>query len=74
MARKPKDTHEIALRRKNMSPFGKFIRANYVGWLFDLPLFLGLLIFTFIPMGLSFWYSFNYIDASFSFDFVGIEN
>ena len=57
-----------------MSPFGKFIKSNYVGWLFNLPLILGLIIFTFIPMGLSLWYSFNDIDASFTFTFVGFDN
>ena len=74
MPRKPKDTHAIALKRRNITPIGKFLRANYVGWLFNLPLFIGLLVFTFIPMGLSLWYSFNYIDASFGFEFVGIAN
>ena len=71
---KQKDTHARALKKRNLSRNGKFLRANYVGWLFNLPLFIGLLVFTFVPMGLSLWYSFNDIDASFAFKFVGFAN
>lgn len=45
-------------RAKTRSRAGYFIRSNYVGWLFNLPLIIGLLVFTAIPMVLSLYYSF----------------
>ncbi len=57
----------ISLRRtKKYNKFTKFLSANYVGWLFNLPLVIGLLIFTALPMILSLFYSFN--DTKIGFD------
>ncbi len=36
----------------------KFLKDNYVGWLFNLPLTIGLLAFTLIPVGYSLYISF----------------
>ena len=50
----------VSLRRKGRNNrFTRFIKSNYVGWLFNLPLILGLIIFTAVPMCLSLFYSFN---------------
>lgn len=50
----------VSLRRKGRNnKFTRFIKSNYVGWLFNLPLILGLIIFTAVPMCLSLFYSFN---------------
>lgn len=68
----------VSLRRKkNNNKFVNFLRKNYVGWLFNLPLILGLLIFTAVPMCLSLFYSFN--DTKVMWDginvtWVGLEN
>jgi multiple sugar transport system permease protein len=43
---------------KKKGTFAKFLKENYVGWLFNSPLLIGLLIFTFIPVGYSFYISF----------------
>lgn len=42
-------------KRKNVK---KFLKDNYVGWLFNLPLTVGLLVFTLIPVVYSFYISF----------------
>lgn len=56
-------------RARKISKFGGFLRDNYVGWLFNLPLIIGLIVFTAIPMCLSLYYSF--FDVSVGYD--GIE-
>ena len=61
-------------KRKVHGRMYKFFQANYVGWLFNLPLIVGLAIFTFVPMILSFYYSFFDIQADFSGIYVGFGN
>lgn len=38
--------------------FKRFLKKNYVGWLFNLPLAIGIIVFTLIPVLLSLYYSF----------------
>ena len=63
-------------KRKNkpQGKVAKFFRRNYVGWLFNLPLMIGLTVFTFVPMGLSMYYSLLDIAPDFSAEFVGFAN
>lgn len=63
-----------AKQRKVHGPIYKFFKKNYVGWLFNMPLFIGLLVFTFIPMGLSLYYSLYDINADWTATFVGFGN
>ncbi|HOW37277.1 MAG TPA: sugar ABC transporter permease [Candidatus Izemoplasmatales bacterium] len=51
----------------------KFLKKNYEGWLFNLPLAIGLLLFTAIPVGTSLYYSFFETDG-FTYTFVGLDN
>ena len=37
-------------KRKEGSGFKKFIKENYEGWLFNLPLAVGIIVFTLIPV------------------------
>jgi multiple sugar transport system permease protein len=50
-----------------------FIKKNLNGWLFNLPLFIGLLFFTAIPMGMSLMYSLYKTDG-FTATFIGFDN
>lgn len=59
---------------KPQNRFVKFLRRNYVGWLFNLPLMIGLAVFTFVPMFLSLYYSMFDIASDFSAEFVGFGN
>jgi multiple sugar transport system permease protein len=59
---------------KPQNKFLKFLRRNYVGWLFNLPLMIGLAVFTFVPMFLSLYYSLFEIEADFSAQFIGFGN
>ena len=59
---------------KPQSKFIKFMKRNYVGWLFNLPLMIGLAVFTFVPMFLSLYYSLYDIASDFSAEFVGFGN
>ena len=59
---------------KPQNKFLKFLKRNYVGWLFNLPLMIGLAVFTFVPMFLSLYYSVFQIEADFSAQFVGFGN
>ena len=52
----------------------KRIKHSVPGWLFTLPLTLGLLIFTFIPVIQSLYYSFFEYDGLITFNFVGFKN
>ena len=52
----------------------KIFRDNYTGWLFNLPLFLGLLIFTLIPVCCYFYYSFWKHDGISFLAFKGLDN
>ncbi len=45
----PKENRKVKMK--------KFLKDNYVGWLFNLPLTIGLLAFTLIPMGYSLYIS-----------------
>lgn len=54
--------------------FIKFVKENYTGWLFNLPLVIGLLVFTFIPVIYSLVYSFFEYDGLFDMTFVGFQN
>ena len=53
--------------------FNKFIKNNYEGWLFNSPLFIGLLVFTAIPVISSLYYSFYETDG-FTQTYVGFAN
>lgn len=46
------------LPKKEKGSLKKFIKNNYTGWLFNLPLVIGLLAFTLIPVGYSLYISF----------------
>lgn len=59
---------------KPQNKFLKFLKRNYVGWLFNLPLMIGLAVFTFVPMFLSLYYSLFEIEADFSAQFIGFGN
>ena len=59
---------------KPQNKFVKFMKRNYVGWLFNLPLMIGLAVFTFVPMFLSLYYSLYDIASDFSAEFVGFGN
>ena len=52
----------------------KFFKTNYTGWLFNLPLGIGLLVFTFIPVICSFVYSFMWKYDGFTFDAWSFKN
>ena len=52
----------------------KIFRDNYTGWLFNLPLFLGILIFTLLPVCCSFYYSFWKHDGISFLSFKGLDN
>lgn len=45
-------------RAKGQGKVKSFLKSNYVGWMFNLPLVIGLICFTAIPMCLSLYYSF----------------
>ena len=55
---------------KPQNKFAKFLKRNYVGWLFNLPLMIGLAVFTFVPMFLSLYYSMFEIASDFSAEYV----
>ena len=61
-------------KHKPQGKVAKFFRRNYAGWLFNLPLMIGLAVFTFVPMGLSMYYSLLDIAPDFSAEFVGFAN
>ena len=50
------------------------VRESWVGWLFVLPLVVGILVFTLIPMVQSFIYCFYDYDGVRVFDYIGLEN
>lgn len=56
----------------------KFLKKNYTGWLFNLPLIIGLLMFTAIPMLCSLVYSFNtdinIVNGKTQMKFYGLQN
>lgn len=54
-----------------LGPIRRFARKNGVGWLFNIPLIIGLVVFTLVPMVLSLYYSFFSINVDFSGTFVG---
>ena len=58
---------------KKQNKTKKFLKDNYVGWLFNLPLVIGLLVFTTIPMFTSLYYSFLDTDGL-TQTFVGFDN
>ena len=67
-------------KRKETSGFKRFIKNNYVGWLFNLPLVIGIIVFTLIPVIFSLIMSF-YKSPQFVFSpsdwmgtFVGFKN
>lgn len=65
---------ESAPRGSAKKPLKKFLKENYVGWLFNSPLFIGLLIFTVIPVGYSLYISFWSTDCVSSWEWRGIAN
>lgn len=52
----------------------KFLKNNYTGWLFNLPLFIGLLAFTAIPVGYSLYISFWKTNGVNIWEWRGIAN
>ena len=52
----------------------KEIKESYTGWLFALPLVIGLAVFTFYPIIMSLVYSFHDFDGFKRFESVGFEN
>jgi multiple sugar transport system permease protein len=52
----------------------KFLKDNYTGWLFNMPLIIGLLAFTLIPVIYSFVFSFYDTDGVFDMTFVAFQN
>lgn len=58
--------------------FSKFIKRNYTGWLFNLPLMIGLLAFTALPMICSLIFSFHtdvtIINGEVFMEYVGMKN
>lgn len=58
------------MKKRNIK---KFLKNNYEGWLFNLPLTIGLLLFTAIPVFTSLYYSFFETDG-FTYTFVGFDN
>lgn len=51
-----------------------FIKHNYSGWLFTLPLTIGILVFTIYPMVQSLYYSFYDYSGFNTFEFAGLGN
>lgn len=62
------------MERKISSKNKKFLKNNYTGWLFNLPLAAGLLVFTVIPVVCSFFYSFMWKYDGFGFDCWSFKN
>ena len=54
--------------------YSKYIKPNIAGWIFTLPLTLGLLIFTIWPMIQSFVFSFHEYNGLKVFRFIGFDN
>ena len=52
----------------------KRIRGSVSGWLFVLPMTVGICVFTLVPIVQSFYYSFFNYDVFSVFDFVGFGN
>ena len=50
------------------------LRTNYSGWLFTLPLTIGILVFTIYPMIQSLYYSFFDFSGFNTFEFAGWGN
>ncbi len=59
------------LQREKMK---KFLKNNYVGWLFNLPLTIGLLAFTLIPVGYSFYISLWRTNCVNIWEWRGVQN
>lgn len=60
--------------KKSDGKFIKILKTSYVGWLFTLPLTIGLLVFTFYPMIQSLVYAFAEYDGVEKFKFIGFDN
>ena len=62
----------------NKQKIRKFFKDNYQGWLFNLPLIIGLLVFTTLPMLSSLVFSFHtdvtILNGEVFMDFVGFKN
>lgn len=69
-------THENSpsLAKVKRGGFKKTVKDSYVGWLFTLPLTVGLLVFTFYPMVQSLIYAFAEYNGVENFRFVGFDN
>lgn len=57
-----------------LARFKIFVKKNYTGWLFAMPLVIGLLVFTAIPVIQSLIYSFFDYDGVWTMDFIGFDN
>lgn len=62
------------MKNGKWNSFKTMVKKSYVGWLFTLPLVLGLLIFTFYPMLMSFVYSLSDFNGVEQFNFIGLKN
>lgn len=72
-------THSVSVRKKRASsgvPFWKkpAVREEFFGFLFAMPVILGLIIFTFIPAVQGFIYAFFKYDGFTEMKFVGFKN
>ena len=54
--------------------FQKKVRKSVPGWLFILPMMIGICVFTLYPIIQSLYYSFFHYDVVSVFDFVGLDN
>ncbi len=68
------ETKRTGVKKRVPQRIGKVIRDSWSGWLFVLPLVLGMVIFTFIPMVQSLVYCFYNYDGVMVFEFVGFQN
>ena len=59
---------------KKLKRIGRFVKRNYVGWLFISPLIIGIAVFTLYPILTSIYYSFMDYDGFMEPVFVGFDN
>ena len=54
--------------------FLKKLKKDYLGTLFILPVIIGLVVFTFYPVGVSFWNSFHKVSITNQMTYIGLQN
>ncbi len=62
------------LLTKKRTTFKKVVRESWHGWIFVLPLVIGIAVFTLYPMVKSFIYSFYRYDGIMVYEFIGLQN